>query len=326
MFLSVDGGATKTIAILVNEKTFEVEGMGISGPSNLRSVTVEVSAANIRSAMEKAISGVDPSSISASIFGIAGYGDSTLNTERVAGIVKDVAGDMPYVISNDGEIASFLITTGKNGCIVAPGTGSVGSYIIDGKAGRVGGWSYLTGDEGSAFWIAKKALEMAEKSYDGLLQETRLVEEFQKYFESDLRDMVADLEENFDKRKIASLATIVNRLADEGDEIARNVLHQAFEEICLMIDGMERNFTSDHVTGCAGGVIRSGIIREKLRFRYGNIPLYFGYHIVAGGIMKLLNHGKQNLPLEEIRERIVQGINRSLEMYDQEEKAKFLFL
>lgn len=326
MFLSVDGGATKTIAILVEEDTFEVVGMGISGPSNLRSVSVEVSTANIRDSMEKALKGVDLKEVSASIFGIAGYGDSTLNTEKVTGIVDDVAGEIPHMISNDGEIASFLITTGKNGCIVAPGTGSVGSYIIDGKSGRVGGWSYLTGDSGSAFWIAKKALEMAEKSYDGLLPETMLVDAFQKHFKSDLRDIVADLEENFDKRKIASLSTIVNRLADEGDTLSNEVLHLAFEEISLMINGMEKKFASEHITGCAGGVIRSSIIREKLRSKYGNLPLYYGYHIVAGGIMKLLYQGNQSIHLEEIREKVVQGIDNALDLYDTDEKAKFLFL
>ncbi len=326
MFLSVDGGATKTIAILVDENTFEVTGIGVSGPSNLRSVTVEVSTKNIQNAMQKALKGVDNVEIKASIFGIAGYGDSKLNTERVTGIVDSVAAGIPHDISNDGEIASFLITTGENGCIVAPGTGSVGSYIIDGKSGRVGGWSYLTGDNGSAFWIAKKALEMAEKSYDGLLPETRLVKELEEFFNSSLRDIVADLEENFDKSRIASLSTLVNRLADNGDKLSAEVLQLAFEEISLMIDGMEKKFNSAHITGCAGGVIRSSIIREKLRSRYGDIPLYFGYHIVAGGIMKLLSRENRNLPLQEIREKIVKGIDKSLELYDSKDKEKFLFL
>lgn len=326
MYLAIDGGATKTIAILVNENTFDVERIGLSGPSNLRSVSVEVSTANIKSAMEKAIASVDKNSISESIYGIAGYGDSTLNSQRVEGIVEEVAGEIPYIISNDGEIASFLITTGMDGCIVAPGTGSVGSYITNGKSGRVGGWSFLTGDQGSAFWIARKALEMAEKSYDELLPKTDLIEEFQSYFRSDLRDIVANLEENFDKRRIASLSTIVDRLADAGDKLSGDVLHMAFEEIALMIDGMKKKLPSRHITGCAGGVIRSRIIREKLKSKYGAIPLYYGYHIVAGGIMKLLSQKSKSLPLEDIREKIVKGIDNALESYDTNEKEKFLFL
>lgn len=326
MILSVDGGATKTIAILVDENSYQVRGIGLAGPSNLRSVSVEVATENIRSAMNKAIGDNPVSSITQSIFGIAGFGDSTLNTKRVTGIIENVAHDFPHVISNDGEIASFLITTGREGCIVAPGTGSVGSYIIKGKAGRVGGWSYLTSDQGSGFWIARKALEMAEKSYDGLIQYTLLVKEFEKHFQMDLRDIVADLEENFDKRRIASLSTLVNSLADQGDIVARKVLEMAVEEISLMIDGMAGKFDTPHITGCAGGVIRSSIVRELLRKRYGNIPMFFGYHIVAGGVMKLLNLSGSTDSLMDVRENIIEGINEALEHYNREEKREFLFL
>ena len=326
MYLAVDGGATKTIAIAVSPDDFTVKGIGISGPSNLRSVTPEIAAENIHKAMETALKGIGRESVTASIFGLAGFGDSEQSTRRVNDIVKEAGDGMSSVATNDGQIASFLVTMGGNGMIVAPGTGSVGSYILDDKVGRVGGWSYLTGDSGSAFWITRKGLEMAEKSYDGLLERTRLVDEYESAFNINLRDVVADLEENFDKRKIASLAPIVDRLAKEGDRLAQRVMEMAVEEIDLMLGGMKKHFSSSYVTGCAGGVIRSTVIQKMLKQRHRDIQLFYGYHIVAGGILKLLNDKGISADLASVRNNLVEGIDHKLMEYDPEEKAKFLFI
>ncbi|MEM4100772.1 MAG: hypothetical protein QXI08_04885 [Thermoplasmata archaeon] len=38
-FISVDGGATKTISVLYNDN-FEIESIGISGPTNFRTVGI----------------------------------------------------------------------------------------------------------------------------------------------------------------------------------------------------------------------------------------------------------------------------------------------
>lgn len=326
MFVAVDGGATKTIAIGVNEKDFGVITVGLAGPSNLRSVTRDVAKKNIQLALNTVLATCKGEGISRMIFGLAGFGDSKHNTQVIQEMVKDISGDIPYYVTNDGEPAMFLITLGGDGLAVAPGTGSVGNYRSGNLTGRVGGWSYLTSDQGSGFWISRKALEMAEKSYDGIIEKTLLVETYENYFNMDLRDIVSDLENNFDKRKIASLAPMVDDLALRSDAVARHVMELAIDEIKAMIDGMEKYFTGSHTVGCAGGVIRSKIVRDALIESYPDIGLYYGYHIVAGGILKLITQLGLEVNMADIRKSLISGIDYHIEHYDPEKRQLYLLI
>lgn len=326
MFVAIDSGATKTIAIGVNEKNFEVITVGLAGPGNLRSVSRDVAMKNIEIALDTVKGTGKGERISQLAFGLAGYGDSTHNTEVIQEMVTELSGNTPFHVTNDGEPAMFLVTLGKDGLAVAPGTGSVGNYRSGTKTGRVGGWSYLTSDQGSGFWISRKAIEMAEKSYDGIIPKTALVEVYQKYFNMDLRDIVSELETNFDKRKIASLAPLVDQLASEGDEAAMHVMELAVDEIRAMIDGMQKHFTGAHTVGCAGGVIRSKIVRDALIKIYPDISLYYGYHIVAGGILKLINDLGLNANMIEVRKSLISGIDYHIEHYDQEKRHAYLLI
>jgi glucosamine kinase len=291
MILAVDGGGTKTVAIIVDEKSGELLGAGISGPSNVRSVTAVTSRKNILKAIKNAEKMAGMVQISDSIYGIAGYGDSIAATEEIKSIIDSIDKLSPAnpVITNDGEAAAYLVTMGNDGIVTAVGTGSVGAYIKDGILHRVGGWSYLTDDAASGYWIARKGLEMAEKSYDGFIEETTLIQKFEDYFKLSLRDLVADLESHFNKRIMASLAMIVDRAATEGDRISNNVLALAAEEIEIMIDGMKQKFDGPVNTGCVGGVMQSSKMREILTQRYENLKIFYGYHVAIGNAMRLMN-------------------------------------
>ncbi len=100
MLLSVDGGATKTVAIIFDEEKSEIKGIGIAGPSNLGSAGPKTARDNIlnamRSAMEEAK--VDLNCIEDGIFGIAGIGDSREMTELGNSIIRDLSGDRDFTI------------------------------------------------------------------------------------------------------------------------------------------------------------------------------------------------------------------------------------
>jgi N-acetylglucosamine kinase-like BadF-type ATPase len=73
---------------------------------------------------------------------------------------------------HDAPVAHAGALGGEPGIVVIAGTGSV-VYGTDATRGRtIGGWGYLFGDEGSAFWLVREALatmmhaeDDAEKSY-----------------------------------------------------------------------------------------------------------------------------------------------------------------
>ncbi|MCL4453665.1 BadF/BadG/BcrA/BcrD ATPase family protein [Ferroplasma sp.] len=291
MILAVDGGGTKTAAIIVDEDSGKLIGTGVSGPSNVRSVTAVTSRKNILKAIKNAEKMAGMVQISDSIYGIAGYGDSIAATAEINSIIESIDKLSPAnpVITNDGEAAAYLITMGNDGIVTAVGTGSVGAYIKDGVLHRVGGWSYLTDDAASGYWIARKGLEMAEKSYDGFIEKTTLIQKFEDYFKLPLRDLVADMESHFNKRIMASLAMIVDRAASEGDRISNEVLELAAGEIEIMIDGMKTKFDVPVNTGCIGGVMQSSKIRGLLTDKYENLKVFYGYHVAIGNAMRLMN-------------------------------------
>ncbi len=317
MILAVDGGGTKTVALIVDEDSYSLMGVGISGPSNVRSVTAITSRKNILKAIKNAERMAGMVQISDSVYGIAGYGDSIAATEEVKSIVESIDKLSPAnpVITNDGEAAAYLVTMGNDGIVTAVGTGSVGAYIKDGILHRVGGWSYLTDDAASGYWIARKGLEMAEKSYDGFIGKTVLIEKFEDYFKLSLRDLVADMESHFNKRIMASLAMIVDKAAIEGDIISNKVLELAADEIEIMLDGMRQKFDNAVSTGCVGGVMQSDKIRNLLNARYGNLKIFYGYHVAIGNVMRLMK--KRD---ESSRNSLVSQLDRMIPQLSRTEK------
>lgn len=313
MILAVDGGATKTFAIIIDEKDLSVKGIGVSGPSNVRSVTAITSRKNIMVAVRKAKKMANVTKIEKSIYGIAGYGDSKYHTEELDSIIHSM--NKNAVITNDGEAAVYLVTLGNDGIVTAIGTGSVGAYIKNNKINRIGGWSYLTDDNASGFWIARKALELCEKSYDKLIDETILIKNFEDFFKLSLRDLVSNLESHFDKRLMASLAIIVDEAANNGDKLAKYALKLSFDEIKLMIDGMKKNFDNNVIVGSVGGVMQSKIIRNYLKNEFNGIKIFYGYHVAIGNAMRLLNINDFN-----IRDNLVSDVDNKIKYLSEDEK------
>ena len=61
-------------------------------------------------------------------------------------------------LKSDVQIAIEGALDGQDGIVVIAGTGSIALSLKEGMLQRCGGWGYQLGDEGSAYWIAKKML------------------------------------------------------------------------------------------------------------------------------------------------------------------------
>src|SRR5206468_10198583 len=149
-FLGVDGGASKTAA-LVTDENGEPLGDGLAGPSNHLRVGIETASRNIERAVNKALVAADVTSreIVWAYCGIAGA-DHPAHRQEVVDSLSVFFPRGNFTVDNDARIAlSGAIGFGA-GVVVIAGTGSVCVGRNDaGEEARASGWGPIVGDEGS---------------------------------------------------------------------------------------------------------------------------------------------------------------------------------
>src|SRR5262252_9526691 len=123
--LGVDGGGTKTHAVLADE-TGRVLGAGSSGPSNWEMVGLRGAGDVIGDALDRALaeSGVERGAIEAATFGLAGV-DWPSDVPRVESALEALNLRMPQQVVNDSFIALRAGTREPWGAVVIAGTGTV---------------------------------------------------------------------------------------------------------------------------------------------------------------------------------------------------------
>src|SRR5260370_5355275 len=167
-YLGVDGGASKTTALVSDENGSPV-GDGLAGPSNHLRVGIETASRNVERAVNKALVAADVTSreIVWAYCGIAGADHPAHRQE----VVESLSIFFPrgiFTVANDARIAVTGAIGYGGGVVVIAGTGSVAfGRNGDGSEARAGGWGPILGDEGSGFGIARDALAAIVRAWDG---------------------------------------------------------------------------------------------------------------------------------------------------------------
>lgn len=258
----VDGGATKTTALIADENG-KILGRGKSGSSNYHNVGVKAATESIRDSVKRAMKnagiGRRPEIVVVALAGI----DSEKDKRTASHFVRNAKIAHTSIVIHDSVAALYAATNGGPGIVVNSGTGSFAAGINRrGQYARAGGWGYIIGDEGSAYEIGKKALNMAFRSFDERETHTILVDLLKRRFgvkqldELVSRVYVGDLT----VEKIARLVPLVARAA-RSDRISREILATAGVELaelaCAVAQRLE--MTEDHfMVGAVGGSFKSG--------------------------------------------------------------------
>jgi len=147
--LGIDGGATKTIARLINVESDE-QWQVSAGPSSLSHNFSD--AINILEKLIKELVNLSRCELAnvATVFGLAG----TENTKLVASLQLVFANRFAcFDICSDAKTSAYGANDGAEVVAVALGTGSVGMRLQRSESGElthhlVGGWGFFIGDEG----------------------------------------------------------------------------------------------------------------------------------------------------------------------------------
>ncbi|MQA07380.1 MAG: N-acetylglucosamine kinase [Pseudonocardiaceae bacterium] len=156
--LGVDAGATSTRA-MVTDLDGQVLGNGRSGGGNPNAHPPEQAAGHIGEAITKALAGLEVAAVKAAVVGMAGT--AKLTDPEVAAIFERAWRRVPCPVrlATDADVAFASATDEPDGTVLIAGTGSIAGRIRDRRlVSTVGGYGWLLGDEGSAFWVGRAAV------------------------------------------------------------------------------------------------------------------------------------------------------------------------
>ncbi|GAB2957444.1 N-acetylglucosamine kinase [Amycolatopsis acidiphila] len=157
--IGVDAGGTSTRALAV-AAAGTVLGSGRSGGANPNSHSPETAAKHLGEAIGACLGGLDPQEANACVVGMAG--SSKLTDPAVAGLFEATwarLGLGEVLVLTDAEVAFASATAAPDGTVLIAGTGSIAGRIRKRRmVSTAGGYGWLLGDEGSAFWLGREAV------------------------------------------------------------------------------------------------------------------------------------------------------------------------
>lgn len=267
--LGVDGGGTKTIAHIANEKG-RVLGRGEAGPANYHTAGLANASEAIFHAVNSALddAGLVGQALTAACFALAGV-DRPTDRQVMSGVIARIGLTCPVHLDHDATAALAGATGGLPGVVVIAGTGSIAyGEDSDGHRARSGGYGPLLGDEGSGYDIGRKALIAALRAEDGRSPATLLTERIRQRFMlekmTDLINLVYGNPAPLQRPEIAGLSAMVVEAARDGDAMAKEILRVAGRELGLLAAAVlqQLTFAEDQpvLVAGSGGVFAAGNI------------------------------------------------------------------
>ncbi|HEX7418838.1 MAG TPA: BadF/BadG/BcrA/BcrD ATPase family protein [Thermoanaerobaculia bacterium] len=262
-FLGVDGGASKTAALVIDGEGQPL-GRGVAGPSNHLRVGIETATRNIERAVNIALveAGMAIRQVEYAYCGIAGA-DHPAHRQRVIDSLHIFFPRGNFIVDNDARIALTGAVGFGSGIVIISGTGSVAfGRNESGQEARAGGWGPTIGDEGSGYAIARDGLSAIVRAHDGRGRPTKMTEllcyDYDMCSPEDLPRFVYATTTHADD--IARYGKLVIESARLGDEVAREILERAGRELAECVLAVARRLSLTTLTfpvAYVGGVFNA---------------------------------------------------------------------
>lgn len=259
--LGMDIGGTSSRA-LVSDLTGRVLGTGAAAGGNPNSHPADEAVRQIAAAATQALHGIDPGAVRGCVIGMAGVSKMTdpafqeCFDEQWARLGLRCARQA----IGDCEVAFAAGTPATDGTVVIAGTGSVATRIEGHQlAATAGGYGWLLGDDGSAFWLGREAVRATLAALDRGSTPTGLTAAVPRRLLPDAEPQRRKLISAVTAQppiRLAELAPLVTDAAKEADPTATAIVDRA---ACLLADtvaGTRPSLTEPVVLG--GGLLVPG--------------------------------------------------------------------
>ncbi len=261
LFAGIDAGQSSTTAAIAGGEGGAI-AFGYAGPAD--EIGADARSTRLRDALEGALAdAVDNAGLPAEtrfdaiVAGISGY------EGRVYGAEPRLPGTQVRLV-HDTVIAHAGALGGEPGVVVIAGTGSAAYAVFaDGTTHFEGGWGYLFGDEGSAFWIARSAIALA--TYHGDCEGTRALLSF--FDVHTLRELVrAFYVGDVTRASLASFAPVCIDAAknNEGCPCLCDPPAAGARELAKLAARAARGRTEAMSVACVGGLVADPWLRARI--------------------------------------------------------------
>jgi N-acetylglucosamine kinase-like BadF-type ATPase len=273
-FLGVDGGASKTAALVVDENGKPL-GRGLAGGSNHLRVGIEEATRNVEHAVNKALveAGIAIRNVEYAYCGIAGS-DHPVHRQRVVDALRVFFPRGNFIVDTDARIALTGAVGFGAGIVIISGTGSVAfGRDAAGHEARAGGWGPTLGDEGSGYWIAREGLSAIVRAHDGRGFATKMTDllcaEYDMCEPDELPRFVYAATTHVDD--IARYGKLVIEAANAGDDVARDIVARGGSELaeCVLAIARKLHMTdSEFPVAYVGGAFHAAeMLLSPMRLR-----------------------------------------------------------
>lgn len=249
MFVGVDGGGTRTRAVVIDGDGEELARAEDDG-AVVTAHRPDDAADAVQRVVEAALKASGRARRADVLWaGLAGAGTAAPRAAVTRALRRlDLAEKL--IVGTDVEAAFYDAFGDGPGLLVIAGTGSiVWARYADGTERRVGGWGRTLGDEGSGYWVGLQGLRQLTWSADGRAAPTTMQARLLDASGVSSVDEVVGWVEKAGKSSVASLAPHVAACADQGDDAAEAIVTEAIEHLCAMV----RTAVEGPVDGGRGG-------------------------------------------------------------------------
>ncbi|MBQ8342889.1 MAG: ROK family protein [Clostridia bacterium] len=279
-YLGVDGGGTKTEAVVADEngKVVARTRVGSSNPNDVGKQNM----IDMLCALVRDITPADAESIDVGMglsgLAFAGCKDELIsalkNVDKVGGV--DVCSDVQIALDSayDGE-----------GCIAIVGTGGVGYLRKNGEHILVGGGGYMIDSLFSGYDLGREALNAALSETDGRGESTAITGLVLDKAGLPMNEIVKTVYTK-GKAYVASFAPTVFAAYEDGDTVACQILKRRMAEFETLLWGIYKRYGAERCTVTLFGGLNGRVqglagflsdeIKEKVAIELPKYPVVYG--------------------------------------------------
>ena len=272
MLICMDGGGTKTEALLVCEDGRVLERR-LGGPSNPNALGAGPAVTQVKALILALLKehGGGEAPISAVFLGLSGAGMKAARAPFEEMLQKTLPNAQSTRVGSDALGALSSGVRKRDGVVLIAGTGSAAFCRRGRELFQTGGWGQLIDDAGSGYDIARKGFRAVLRAHDGRAPQTALSKAFNDKLGAPVWESIPQIYQG-GKQLIANFAPLV--LEMENDPVADRIVQEAADDLTAMALAAGKHLSQD--APCP--VVLAGSIWKNDRLRLlvtGRLPNRF---------------------------------------------------